>query len=132
MECGSCRFDNPEGTKFCEECGAKLVRACPSCGREVRPTAKFCGECGTPLTRQSGVQSPKNSGSTPQTSDARHQTLDPKPVSYTPRHLAERIQAEREAMEARGAPDGERKSITALFADIKGSTELIHDLSKNG
>ena len=50
------------------------------------------------------------------------------PVSYTPRHLAERIQAEREAMEARGAPDGERKSITALFADIKGSTDLIHDL----
>jgi len=35
-------------------------------------------------------------------------------------------------MEARGAPDGERKSVTALFADIKGSTELIHDLSKNG
>ena len=50
------------------------------------------------------------------------------PASYTPRHLAERIQAEREAMEARGAPDGERKSITALFADIKGSTDLIHDL----
>src|SRR6266853_1704056 len=31
-------------------------------------------------------------------------------------------------MAARGAPEGERKSITALFADIKGSTDLIHDL----
>src|SRR5713226_982100 len=50
------------------------------------------------------------------------------PVSSTPRHLAERILAEQAAMEARGAADGERKTITALFADIKGSMELIEDL----
>lgn len=31
-------------------------------------------------------------------------------------------------MEARGAEDGERKAITALFADLKGSTALIEDL----
>jgi predicted ATPase/class 3 adenylate cyclase len=49
-------------------------------------------------------------------------------VSYTPKHLAERILAEREAMEARGIPDGERKTITALFADIKDSTALIEEL----
>jgi class 3 adenylate cyclase len=36
--------------------------------------------------------------------------------------------AERAAMEARGAPDGGRKTITALFADLKGSTTLIEDL----
>ena len=52
----------------------------------------------------------------------------PPPVSYTPPHLAERIQAEREAMEARGGTDGERKTITALFADLKGSTALIEEL----
>src|SRR5215510_11101856 len=40
------------------------------------------------------------------------------PVSYTPPHLAERIRAGQVAMEARGASDGERKTITALFADI--------------
>ncbi|MGH6804778.1 MAG: adenylate/guanylate cyclase domain-containing protein, partial [Methyloceanibacter sp.] len=50
------------------------------------------------------------------------------PVSYTPQHLAERILAEQTAMEARGAPDGERKTITALFADLKGSTALIEGL----
>src|SRR5262245_3523785 len=43
------------------------------------------------------------------------------PVSYTPKHLAERILAEQAAMETRGATDGERKTITALFADLKGS-----------
>jgi hypothetical protein len=60
--------------------------------------------------------------------DVRHQTLDPRPVSYTPPHLAERIRAEQAAMEARGATDGERKTITALFADLKGSTALIEGL----
>lgn len=50
------------------------------------------------------------------------------PASYTPPHLAERILAEQAAMEARGASDGERKTITALFADLKGSTALIEGL----
>src|SRR6059036_1454928 len=50
------------------------------------------------------------------------------PINYTPRHLAERIRAEQAAMEARGATDGERKIVTALFADLKGSTALIEGL----
>src|SRR6266545_5867918 len=50
------------------------------------------------------------------------------PVSYTPPHLAERIRAEQAVLEARGNVDGERKTITALFADLKGSTALIEGL----
>ena len=50
------------------------------------------------------------------------------PASYTPQHLAERIRAEQQAMESRGSADGERKTITALFADLKGSTSLIEGL----
>src|SRR5713101_7647397 len=50
------------------------------------------------------------------------------PVNYTPPHLAERIRAEQAMLEARGATDGERKTITALFADLKGSTALIEGL----
>ncbi len=85
-------------------------------------------------SRDSLASSVQNPGSTqvqdPETKvqSQKAQTPDPKPVSYTPAHLAERIQAEREAMEARGNVDGERKTITALFADIKGSTDLIADL----
>jgi class 3 adenylate cyclase/predicted ATPase len=52
----------------------------------------------------------------------------PPPRDYTPRHLAERILAEQAALEARGASEGERKTITALFADLKGSTALIEGL----
>jgi class 3 adenylate cyclase/predicted ATPase len=51
-----------------------------------------------------------------------------RPIAYTPRHLAERILAERAALAVQGAPDGERKTITALFADIKGSMALLEDL----
>jgi class 3 adenylate cyclase/predicted ATPase len=50
------------------------------------------------------------------------------PVSYTPSHLAERIRAEQAALEARSGTDGERKTITAVFADLKGSTALIEGL----
>ena len=50
------------------------------------------------------------------------------PAAYTPPYLAECIRAEQAAMEACGLSDGERKTITALFADLKGSTALIEGL----
>jgi hypothetical protein len=46
----------------------------------------------------------------------------PTPLSYTPRHLAEKILTSRAALE------GERKQVTVLFADIKGSMALLEDL----
>ena len=107
MQCVSCGFENPEGIKFCEECGTKFVSLCPSCGHELRPTAKFCGECGTALTgkakgkkqKAKKVVSPQSSvvsSSQPpapqalttelQTQDPSSQTLDPrlKDSSETP------------------------------------------------
>ena len=62
----------------------------------------------------------------PQPAPAQTQTQSPS--TYTPQRLAERIRAEQQAMESRGASDGERKTITALFADLKGSTALIEGL----
>ena len=59
---------------------------------------------------------------------SRVQSRECKPVAYTPRHLAERIRAEQVALEARGSTEGERKTITALFADLKGSTALLEGL----
>src|SRR5262245_41707473 len=133
MQCASCGFDNQEGLKFCNECGTPLKRRCSHCSFDNAPQAKFCGECGTQLARQSQQSSVQRLESRVQNNaDAQHQTLDPlssqPPVSYTPKHLAERILAEQAAMESRGALEGERKTITALFADIKGSMGLIEDL----
>ena len=128
MHCGSCGFENQPESQFCEECGTKLVRACPSCGREARPTAKFCPACGTSLEGKAKVKRQKSKG---KNSSPKPQYPIPNPqppIAYTPPHLAERIRAEQAAMEARGASDGERKTITALFADLKGSTALIEGL----
>src|SRR4051812_33527041 len=113
MTCSQCRHENPTNAKFCNACGAKLDASCPQCGRTNPPGSRFCNACGTSL---SSTPQPPVPSSTFQVQSPEPQS----PASYTPRYLAERIQAEREAMEARGAEDGERKSITALFADIKG------------
>ncbi len=68
-------------------------------------------------------------GAAPATPADKPALAQPQPPStYTPHHLAERIRAEQAAMESRGAADGERKTITALFADLKGSTALIEGL----
>lgn len=130
MQCPQCGFDNPTGMNFCGKCANPLAPRCPQCGFENPPGFAFCGKCATSLTGKAKVKrarkviSSQSSVVGPQHPAPRTQP----PASYTPRHLAERIQAERAAMEARGAPDGERKTITALFGDLKGSTALIEDL----
>ena len=127
MRCSQCQHENRDGAKFCEECGSKLELACLTCGTLLRPNAKFCDNCGTQV-RQSetgkGGNGEKENGAGRRIPDTSSQP----PASYTPNHLAERIRDEQAAMAARGAPDGERKTITALFADIKGSTALIEEL----
>lgn len=119
MRCANCGFENPSGASFCEACGAKLSCSCSRCGHEAGLSDKFCSECGAPLTDASAALSPR---SRPVSEPS------PAPIHYTPHYLAERIRAEQAAMEARGETAGERKTITALFADMAGSTALIHDL----
>ena len=106
MHCPRCQSDNPEGAKFCIECGTPVKASCPQCGADTLPRAKFCAECGTPLTAQSPASPAAPS---------------PSPLRYTPGYLAEKI------LTARAALEGERKQVTVLFADLKGSMELLAD-----
>ena len=106
MRCPRCDADTPDGAKFCIECGASLQPRCPQCGADMLPRAKFCAECGTPLT----AQNPAPPSAPP-----------PSPLQYTPGYLAEKILTSRSALE------GERKQVTVLFADLKGSMELLAD-----
>ena len=100
MFCASCKTENPDGLKYCNQCGAPFKSPCASCGSENAPTAKFCGQCGAALAAPASGKPTRS-----QTAAIR--------LAETP------------------APEnleGERKTVTALFADIKGSTELEQDL----
>src|SRR5256712_6062556 len=103
MKCPRCQHENPPQAKFCLECAAPLAFQCTNCGTQVPPGAKFCFECATP------VGAP---GSVPRFAS---------PQAYTPKHLAERI------LNSKAALEGERKQVTVLFADLKGSMELLAD-----
>ena len=104
MTCPRCRTENPPQAKFCQECAAPLVARCASCGTQLPASAKFCPECAHPV-----------GGAT--TGPTRFAS----PESYTPKHLAEKILTSKAALE------GERKQVTVLFADLKGSMELLAD-----
>ena len=106
MRCTRCQHENEADAKFCEECAAPLARTCANCGRQLTPTAKFCPECAQPTASAPATPMAPRFG-TPQT--------------YTPKHLAEKILTSKAALE------GERKQVTVLFADLKGSMELLAD-----
>ena len=106
MKCHRCEHENEAGAKFCEECAAPLARACAKCGRRLSATAKFCPECAHPTGLSAAPPPAQRFGS---------------PESYTPKHLAERILTSKTALE------GERKQVTVLLADLKGSMELLAD-----
>jgi class 3 adenylate cyclase len=129
MQCPQCGFKNPASMKFCGECGRSLGSGCPQCGFENPPQFKFCGECGTALSGKAKVKKQKSKACPGLSRRGKSSPPNPQPpIAYTPPHLAERIRAEQAALEARGASEGERKTITALFADLKGSTALIEGL----
>ena len=104
MTCPRCRHANRPGAKFCEECAAPLARRCANCGAELSASGKFCSECAHPVAAA-----------------AHAPTTPAAPTAYTPAHLAERILTSKSALE------GERKQVTVLFADLKGSMELLAD-----
>jgi len=98
MICSRCGLDNPATMKFCGNCAALLVSICAKCRAENPLQFKFCGQCAAPLGAAT------SSGSA---TDSR----------------AARLRADNDT-----PPEGERKTVTALFADIKGSMDLMERL----
>jgi predicted ATPase/class 3 adenylate cyclase len=49
MECPSCSSANPDGSRFCRDCGSPLPKCCRACGRENPSVNSYCGNCGAPL-----------------------------------------------------------------------------------
>src|ERR1700675_3310301 len=105
MNCPRCEQQAPSDAAFCPKCGAKLTRACPQCGAANAPDDNFCRKCGMQLAATAAAAAMRFAA----------------PQSYTPKHLAEKILTSKSALE------GERKQVTVLFADLKGSMELLAD-----
>ena len=101
IRCPKCRAEAAPGKRFCGDCGAPLPLRCPKCGAEAQVGKPFCADCGARLEAASLAPAER---------------LAPLPGGV------------RVAAEAAEIPEGERKTVTALFADIKGSTELMRDL----
>ena len=107
MRCSTCQREASPDAAYCAGCGARLSSACESCGRTNPGDAVFCEGCGEALDNETAPVSGRGERA---------------PLSYTPRHLADEILLSRSALE------GERKQVTVLFADVKGSTELAEGL----
>jgi len=104
MNCPRCQQENPRQARFCMHCGTGFTLTCARCTTELPAGAAFCFACGQPVTA-AAAPAPRYTS----------------PEAYTPRHLAEKI------LTSRGALEGERKQVTVLFADLKGSMELLAD-----
>ena len=105
MRCPTCQHDNPRDASFCNGCGAPLNVACPACGKLNPPLSLFCNSCGKKL-----AGGDLNPSSPPSVAS---------PKSYSVNHRTEEILTSKSALE------GERKQVTVLFADMKGSLEAI-------
>jgi len=104
MRCVRCHEENPPESNFCSGCGTRLGLTCVLCGAALIAGSRFCNKCGIPLEAQAPA------------------SRFASPASYTPKHLAERILTSKSALE------GERKHVTVLFADVKGSMELAEQV----
>jgi class 3 adenylate cyclase/tetratricopeptide (TPR) repeat protein len=99
MQCPKCQVENPDGKKFCRECGSDLILACPKCSSVILPSDKFCGACRYDLKATPSAVFDK--------------LPDQKP-------LKEKIPLP--------PSDSARKYVTVLFSDMSGYTAMSEKL----
>lgn len=105
MQCIKCGANNPEGAKFCLECGSKFELGCPSCGKMNTLDSKFCSECGSHLKKlEVPLEPPSESKPHPDPT----QVPESAPEHSTVVH--------------------ERRYVTALFTDLSGYTAISEKL----
>ncbi len=105
MRCTKCGTHNAADSRFCNQCATPLNRACPKCAHLNAPDAKFCAQCAVALGGQAAV------GADASASPVSRGGVRIAPEQPDPSRV-----------------EGERKTVTALFADIKGSMELMEEL----
>jgi class 3 adenylate cyclase/tetratricopeptide (TPR) repeat protein len=152
MNCPWCNAPNREGAAFCRHCGRLVLHDCPTCGASATPGANFCDGCGRPLGPAAWLGRPplftggQTTDDRPQTTDRGQLTTDRRPPTtehgppatrhpppaaetdllqqFIPRELQDKLRAARRS----GTMAGERRVVTMLFCDVKGSTALAEQL----
>ena len=112
MQCPQCKMENPRQARFCLNCGVRLVLVCPQCGTELPPQARFCFACGARVSA-----SPPKAGE-----EIGIPALDKAIQRLVPKEFADRLLA------TRGQVGKERRMVTILFSDVKGSTAMAESL----
>jgi class 3 adenylate cyclase/tetratricopeptide (TPR) repeat protein len=112
MDCPGCQSENPQGAKFCVECGYKLEVICPQCKTSNSPIFKFCSECGNQLIEPSKQA----------TKDLSFDEKLDKIQRYLPKGVTEKILSQRDRIE------GEHKQVTVMFCDMEAYSQLSEKL----
>jgi len=125
--CPICQTANRDSANFCKECRHWFGPACPRCGTELPEAAKYCDHCGhdlaSPLDLHSRVETvlPVTPLSAPTTTAKSAQ-------SHLHQYIPEELLAKLEAAESAGGMVGERRIVTILFCDLKGSTSAAESM----
>jgi class 3 adenylate cyclase/tetratricopeptide (TPR) repeat protein len=114
MNCPKCGTANPEGAKFCMECGASSTQTCPHCASSLPAGAKFCFNCGHQMATAAPAASPTQVTEAPKAQAASPQT---RLHQFVPKELLNKLESARSS-----GMEGERRVVTMLFCDVKGST----------
>lgn len=112
MSCPLCAHENPDGAKFCIECGGKMEFRCPKWGTITPFKGNFCIKCGHNLTQPS-VAAPKGLSFDDKLNKIQR---------YLPKGLTEKILSQRNKIA------GERRQVTVLFCDLERFTPLVEQL----
>ncbi len=134
MLCPTCQTDNSPDSNYCRHCGYHFSLSCPRCRAVLLPDANFCTRCGFQLHAAPNIQTAP--AALPQiTQPALVQAAVEVPAArkpsardtfeqFMPRELVEKFHAARQ----RGDTVGERRVVTILFCDVKGSTAAAEQL----
>lgn len=125
MKCPHCATENPEGAKFCFNCGQALAMTCPECATSLPPNAKFCFNCGHqmagPAPTPAATPAPPSPSPAPAVQTAPSES---RLQQFIPKELLAKLDSARSG----GGMEGERRVVTMLFCDVKGSTAAASSL----
>ncbi|MDA0799710.1 MAG: zinc-ribbon domain-containing protein [Chloroflexi bacterium] len=109
MNCPKCATTNPDGAKFCMSCGSAMAQGCTNCAAELPTGSQFCFVCGQKVGAP--VEEPK-----------------PAETARIEQYIPAELLAKLESARTGGGMQGERRVVTMLFCDVKGSTATAEKL----